>query len=92
MQVFNLFQFFYNKRCRHEDLLFKGCVHWERLILRPYFVFYLCYPILLDYFLDDIICLINTDWMLTLDHVNIEELYFWYFLEGIIKENTKLLH
>ena len=35
---------------------------------------FLCYPIFLDDVIDDLICLINTDTMFTLDNVNVEEL------------------
>ena len=35
---------------------------------------FLCPPILLDNVIDDMICLINTDYMLTLDYVNVEEI------------------
>ena len=42
--------------------------------MKIYCIFCLCYPILLDDVLDDIIFLINNDAMFTLDYVNIEEL------------------
>ena len=38
------------------------------------------------------IFLINTDYMFTLDDVNIEKFYFRFLLEGVIKENIKLFH
>ena len=37
------------------------------------------------------ICLDNTDSMFTLNNMNVEELYFWSLLEGIVKESVKLL-
>ena len=60
---------FSNRRGSHEELLFKIYVHWER-----YLIFCLCYPILLDDVIDDMIYIINTDSMFTLDDVNVEEI------------------
>ena len=48
MWVFNFFQLFYNKRCIHEEYIFKGYVHWEMWLLELYFIFYLCSSILLN--------------------------------------------
>ena len=74
MWVFNLFQIFYNNRCSHEEYIFKLCVHSERWILKLYLISCLCSPIFLNNIFDDIICLVNTDSILTLDYVNIEDL------------------
>ena len=48
--------------------------------------YFVLLPILLYDIIDGILCLINTDIMFTLDNVDIEEIYFWSLLEGIIKE------
>ena len=36
--------------------------------------FFICYPILLDDVLDDMICMFNTDAMFTLDDVNKDDI------------------
>ena len=36
------------------------------------------------------IFLVNTDYMFTLDYVDIEDIYFFPLLEGVVKENIKL--
>ena len=59
--------------------------------MKLYFLFFLWYPIFLNENFNDTIYLINTDTMLNLDDGEIEELYFWLFLEGIIKQFIKLL-
>ena len=41
---------------------------------------------------NDVICLVNTDSIFTLNYVNVEDLYFWYLLERIVKESVKLLY
>ena len=41
---------------------------------------------------DDMTCLVNTDSIFPLDYVNIEELWFWPFLEGIVKDSVKFLN
>ena len=42
--------------------------------MKIYFIFCLCSTILLNDVFDDMICLVNTDSILTLDHVNVEEI------------------
>ena len=49
-------------------------------------------PILLDDVLDDIICLINTDAMFTLDDSGIGEIYPCPPLQGEVKESIKSLN
>ena len=39
---------------------------------------------------DPMIFLVNTDYMFTLDYVDIEDIYFFPLLEGVVKENIKL--
>ena len=58
----------------------------ETLSLLLYF-----YPMFLDDVTDDMICLENTDAMLTLDDVDIEGIYYLLFLEGIIKRVSNAL-
>ena len=62
----------------------------EESIYENYFLFCLLPPILLYDILDYMICLINADTLFTLDDGDIEEIYFWPLLEGIIKECIKL--
>ena len=50
--------------------------------------YFFCSPIFLDNVFDHIICLVNTDLMFTLDHDNVEDLYFWSLLEGILKDSV----
>ena len=38
------------------------------------------------------IYLVNTDSIFTLNYVNVEDIYFWSLLEGIVKESVKLLN
>ena len=52
-----------------------------------YLVFLL---IFLDDVLGDMICLVNTDTMFNLDDVDIWDIKFCLFLEGIIKQSIKL--
>ena len=47
--------------------------------MKLYFIFCLCYPILLNNVYHDMICLVNTDYIFNLNYVNVEELKFWYF-------------
>ena len=49
-----------------------------------YFLFCICYPIFLYGVLGDIICLINTDSVLTLDDVNVEDNWFLVLLGSYI--------
>ena len=73
MWVFNFFHIFSNKKCSHEEFIFKGSVHWERLFLKLYFIFCCCYPIFLNNSFDYIIYLVNTDFIFTLNYINIED-------------------
>ena len=59
--------------------------------MKLYFLFSIISPIFLDGILDYIICFINIGTMFTLDYGCIDGLYFWTFLEGIIKDYIKLL-
>ena len=34
---------------------------------------------------------VNTDYIFTLNNVNVEELSFWSFLEGIVKDSVNLV-
>ena len=61
MWFLNLFQIFYNKRCSHEEYLFKVIFHWERWFLKLYFIFFLCSPIFLNNAFDYMICMVNKD-------------------------------
>ena len=46
---------------------------------------------LLNGIIYDVIYLVNTDAIFTLNNANVEEFYFWDFLEVIVKESVKLL-
>ena len=50
----------------------------------------ICYPILLDDVLDGMMYLVNIDSILNLDDINIEEIYYFHFLESIVKHSIKL--
>ena len=39
----NLFQIFSNKRFSHEECLLKWFIHWQRWLLKLYFIFCICY-------------------------------------------------
>ena len=52
------------------------------IILKLYFLFFICYPILLNDILDFMICLVTVDSIFTLDYANIVELKLWTFLEA----------
>ena len=86
----NYFSAISNKWCVHEDILFEWWVYWKIWLMKLYLLFCLCYQILSNYILYDMVCLINDTTMWTLDDSDIEELYFWTFLEGIIKDCIKL--
>ena len=45
---FSIFQIFFNDRCIHKEFIFKGCIHFKWWFLEFYFIFRLCYPILLN--------------------------------------------
>ena len=69
----NLFQFFSNERCSHEDFMFKVCIHWNWRLLKFNLIFCFCSPILLNDIFHYIICLVNNDAIFTLNRVNVEE-------------------
>ena len=71
---FSIFQKFSNKRCSHEEHIFIGCVHWERWLPKLYFVFCIFYPMLFNDVFDDMIFVVNTYSILTLDYANVEEI------------------
>ena len=73
MWVFN-FAFSSNERCIREELLFKRCIYWKRQLLKLQVIFCIFSQIFFNGIFDDMICLINTDEMFTLDYVNIEVL------------------
>ena len=52
---------------------------------------FICYPIFLNDVFNDMICLINTYSVLTLEYVYVEDIYIFSLLEGIIKESVKFL-
>ena len=54
-------------------------------------LFSICYPILLNNALDDVVCLINDDTIFTLYNCDIDKLEVAAFLECIVKEGIKLL-
>ena len=89
MWVFNFFQLLSNKRCSHEEFLFKGNLHWEIWPLKLYPIFCLCFPILLYGVLDYMLFMVDTDAVFTLDDTDIEELLCFPFLEGIVKQVIK---
>ena len=58
--------------------------------MKLYFFFSLFYPILLYDIIYDIIHKTNGDVMFTLNDYDVEQLYFWPYLERIIKGHIKL--
>ena len=71
---FSIFQLFYNKRCSHEECIFKGCIHWKCLLLEFYPIFCLCSLILLNNIFHDLICLVNIYSIFTFNNANVEEI------------------
>ena len=49
-------------------------------------------PNIPEYCFHDMICLVNTDTIFTLNIVNVEDFLFQSFLEGIVKDSVKFLH
>ena len=72
--VFKFLKLFSSESCSHEELRFKSCVYWKGRLLKIDFIFCLCSPIFLDGVFDDMIFLINTYYIFTLDYINIEEI------------------
>ena len=89
MCFLNFLKYLSNERCSHEGCLFKGCICWELIFLKFDFVFF--FPIFLNDIFRDVICLFNTDVILTLNHVNVQEFRFLEFLVGIVKDSVKFL-
>ena len=52
---------------------------------------FLCCPIFLNNFLDDMECLINADALLTLYNSDIEEIKLGIFLELVVKKGNHIL-
>ena len=74
MWFINLFWLFSNERCSHKEYLFKWGIHWKRWFLKCYFIFCLFSPLLLNNVFHDVIYLINTDFIFTLNYVYVEEI------------------
>ena len=50
------------------------------------------FPNIPEWDFHDVIYMFNTDSIFTLNNINVDEIYFWYFLEVIVKDSVKLLH
>ena len=74
MWFLNLFQLLSNERCNHKECLFKVCIQCKGWFMEFYFIFFLFYPISVNNIFHDMISLINTDLIFTLNNVNVEEL------------------
>ena len=72
--------------------VFSNKVSTGKGLLKFCFIFYLCSLILLNNVFHDVICLVNTDSIFTLNYVSVDDIYFWYLLKGKVKESVKLLH
>ena len=73
-------------------------IQTKRLIFYIFFVscimtmhLCLCYQKSLNNVFGDIICMVNNYSIFALNYMNVEELYFWSFLEGMVKDSVKLL-
>ena len=50
------------------------------------------FPNITECFFHDVIYMVNTDFVFNLNNVYVEEIYFWSFLEGKVKDSVNLLH
>ena len=72
--IFDLFELVSNKRCGHEELVFQMMYLLKKAMSdNLIIILYFCL-ILSDVVLDDMIFLVKTDTIFTLDYVDIEEL------------------
>ena len=91
MCLFTLFQLFSNEWLSYEYIYFKWCVCWKRRFMKIYVLFCLCYPILLNNVLYDMIFIINAYAIFDMYYWDIGEIEFGTFLGCISKKGIKLL-
>ena len=83
-KIFSFFLFLSNESCGQEELLFKWCVYLKRIFIIVFLFFCISTMFLYDV-TDDMIGLLSADDMLTLDDVDIEDIWFPPLLDGIYK-------
>ena len=71
---------------KKERVSFKMIYPLERVIYGILIHILSLFPSITEYSFHDVICLVKTDSKFTLNNVNVEEFYFWSFLEGTAKK------